>query len=460
MPDTEAQQVEVTESSMAEFEREAGLESNQPAEGETATGGGGGAGESGEEPSRQQEASRGEGRSLEDITAELLDDEGEHDNLRLLEKRKEREKAKAQAEAEEEDEEEEEEAEAEEEEADEEEAEEEEEDEEEAEEEEEEGDEEEAGEELTGPLAEMVEQASAEEAQAALDALIEAHPDLTIPYRANGQDLREPVSEVAKKAAGYAGEGEVTRRFQQAKKAEELAQQTLQKAERIKDQVVKSYGEVLDDPKRLVHDFLMRSDEDFIRTVHNELTGLVTEMEEDPTGFGLRREVGDMKRLLTQLVSGAGQTEAGAGQDPAGGGPDTETTGEETPDAEDFGFIPGRGYPSDQKRLAMRALDTAAAVAGITPEQVDELVIPKWDEEGRRRPVFEVLRDVVHERTAETEKVETAKNPPKRKTPQGNSSNPTGRKREKPRSRRGTASWDDIPGQIVKSLEQAERSSS
>lgn len=454
----QAQEVETTTTTMEEFEQDTGLKSNDPPEG---AGGEEGAGGLEREDTRNVDEATGDDRSIEEITGDLLSDEGEYDNVALMEKRREREAAAAEKAAAKEGEEEETPEGSEEPPEGAPEGEEEEEEPEEGaptegEEEEETEEEEEPKGEPTG-LDEAL--ADPEKAQAALDRLLEAHPELTIPYSANGEEVREPLSEVRKKAAGYAGEGEVTRRFQAAKQAETAAQAKLQKAEQIKEQVVETYGKLLDEPKRFVQDFVMNSDEEYIRSLHQELTGVVTQMDEDPGTFGIRRELGGMKRILSQLVSGGGQPGAGGDHEPAGAGSTTETEAEETPDTGDFGFVPGRGYPQDQKTAALRTLDVAAKAAGIAQEEVDSVVIPKWEQEGRRRPVFEVLSDVISERYAETRKVETAKKPPKKETPRGTSSNPTG-KRKKPKSKARTASWDDIPNRLVEGLEEAEKAGS
>lgn len=458
----QAQEVETTTTTMEEFEQDTGLKSNDPAEN---AGGEEEAGGLDRETTRSVDEATGDDRSIEEITGELLSDEGEYDNVALMEKRREREaEAAKEAAAKEEEEEEEEPPEGEEKppEATEDEEEEEEEEAPPAEGEEEEGaaeGEEEEEEPAGEPIGLDEALADPEKAQAALDRLLEAHPDLTVAYRAGGEEVREPVSEIRTKAAGYAGEGEVTRRFQAAKQSETAATAKLEKAEQIKEQVVETYSKLLDDPKRFVHDFVVNSEEGYIRSLHQELTGVVTQMDEDPSSFAVMRRLGGMERILSQLVSGGGQPDAGGDHEPAEAGSTTETAAEETPDTGDFGFVPGRGYPQDQKTAALRTLDVAARTAGIGQDEVDSVVIPKWEQEGRRREVFEVLSDVISERYAETKKVETAKKPPKKETPRAPARPPTG-KRKKPKSKARTASWDEIPDRLVEGLEEAEKAGS
>src|SRR5690606_39825025 len=114
----------------------------------------------------------------------------------------------------------------------------------------------------------------------------------------------------------------------------------------------------------------------------------------------LRREFGEVKDLLMGLASGGqGAREGASGQ---GVGRPQQETQQQIP--EDFGFIPGDGYPKAYATLAWRAMAAAAKAVGLDPDKV----VDAWEEGGRQEPLEAVVQKMARERFAETTQVARA----------------------------------------------------
>lgn len=384
----------------------------------------------------------GEGGEIDEGAIEAAADrliamDGDEDNIARLE-RLERERAEAEGEEEEEEAEEAEEEVEEEEEA-----------------EEEEGEEEGEGED--NPVVQSVRAMKPEAAQALLDALISEHGDaLRFRLRANGEELELPWGKLRDDAAGYHGVRAENQRL--AQQVQEI-QQERTRIEGLYKEVEDLFGQVQaqrqqlvgmvrENPRDFVRGLLMRySTPEFLTGLRDELEDALDTIERNPELFDLRREFGEVKDLLMGLASGGqGAREGASGQ---GAGQTQQETQQQIP--EDFGFVPGDGYPKAYAALAWRAAAAAAKAVGLDPDKV----VDAWDEGGRQEPLEAVVQKMARERFAETTKVDTARRRGKKRRVKGTRSgvrvpmnNPAAR---------GTPRWDDIEKEVAQAIRAAQQ---
>ncbi|HLT89953.1 MAG TPA: hypothetical protein VKZ85_03330 [Woeseiaceae bacterium] len=287
-------------------------------------------------------------------------------------------------------------------------------------------------------------------AQALLDHLLNDSKyasQLRLRYRANGQDVEEPWSEVRQKAAGYHGMPEVTRRLQEADtrlREAEAKEATVSAAMQHIEALLKH----IDDPVEFVEKTIApNSGLDYMIALRDELNRHISEAESDPGSFRLQQELNQIKRVLAQLVGGeAAPARATAGAEAA----EPPTNGKRAASSsvpEDFGFVPGVGY-GDHAEAVFAALREAVRLSDGIEVQA---VLDQWKQEGRRRPVFDVLRDMVKLRSSEKPKREIARKPPAA-IPSGTRAGrqPT---RPNPNARRPPR-WEDIPDALARDLQR------
>lgn len=314
----------------------------------------------------------------------------------------------------------------------------------------------------------------AEDAQAALDALLEAHGEtLTLRYRGGGGERAETWAQVKQRAAAALGQNEVAQQLEQARAAETRAEQVFQQAQALYEEA-KSTRETLlsyvqKDPKAFVNEVLLRhGTPQAMLSLRDELDEVIHRVEADPYTFEATQQTTNrldrIEQMMQQILRGgptAGNGGAAASSGHAGTGPHETpmqggpTQGQQDSSApgdipDDFGFIPGQGYPGQYSRAAEAALVTAARVAGIDAGEVLDV----WDNEGRKEPVDRVLERMARERFAETSKVETAKKRGTRRAPAARrggvrvpKQNPSARKAPR---------WDDLEAELARELEQLE----
>lgn len=318
-----------------------------------------------------------------------------------------------------------------------------------AEEEDEEGDEAEVT-----PLGETIAKMPPEKAQAILDKLLEVHgSSLKVRYRANGEDVEATFAELRDRAAGYAGQSEVDRARHQVQQERQQVEQMFVDLKQIYDKVQQDRQILLNyvqqDPQAFVRDVLMQySTPDYMRSLRDQLDVTIDQIERDPYAFEQGRKLQQMEQMLQQLLNGGGQARHG---NPL---PHEQQTLEqhEAGLPEDFGFIPGQGYPRQYSTLAFRALQTASKAVGI---DVDE-VLDVWEAEGKREPADAVLARMVRQRFAETEKVQAAQKRKGRKRAKAKKGGI--RVPQKNESARKTLRWDDIEGELAREVQRLSES--
>lgn len=253
-------------------------------------------------------------------------------------------------------------------------------------------------------LADTIERMEPERAQALLDALIEKHGDaLQLSYRANGEDVSATLRDLRDRAAGYAGQAEVDRMKhavqQEQQKVESLWGELEQAYQGIQQQRQVLQGYVQQDPKGFVNDVLMQhSTPEYMRQLRDQLEVTIENIERDPYAFEQGRKLNKIEQTLQQLIGG-GQARQGNPQSA-----DQPVQQQDAGVPDDFGFIPGQGYPRAYTQVAFRALSTAADAVGV---DVDD-VLDAWEAEGKKEPAEAVLRRMVRQRFAETDKVQAA----------------------------------------------------
>lgn len=286
------------------------------------------------------------------------------------------------------------------------------------------------------------EELNAEQAQAYLDHLLEKFGgELKLRYKANGEEKESTLAELRERIApGYMGQDGVHRTFQQVTQLRQEAEAQRQYAEQVVQAAREDLVGYLQAPDRYVEDFVLpQGGIEAVARMHEALEKTLREYESDPGTFGLRRQVDGLTRLVQQ-IAGAGQAHA-APAPAAAAEPDRSGT---VP--EDYGFVPGRGYPDAYMDHAFHALKAASKVAGVDVGEVVEL----WKQGGRTQGVFDVLDGIVAQRRQDAPKVALAAKPPIRALPK----NPATRAAPaKPKS--AAAPFASIESELTRELEKA-----
>lgn len=290
----------------------------------------------------------------------------------------------------------------------------------------------------------------ADGAQALLDHLLNESkyaPQLRLRYRANGQDVEEPWSEVRQKAAGYMGQPEVTRRLQEAdsKIREAEAREARVNAALENIQALLAH---LDDPDAFVEKTIApNSSLEYMVALRDALNKKISEAEEDPGSYKLNQRLSNIERLLARVFGGeAAPTRADDGAATAAEPPANGKRSAAGPVPEDFGFVPGVGY-GDYAEAAYAALQQAARIGGIEVSAV----LQRWRNEGRQRPVFDVLDEMVKLRQSDKSKKDLARRPPVSLP----SSARAGRGPAKPNpTARRPPRWEDIEKLVARDLQR------
>lgn len=285
-----------------------------------------------------------------------------------------------------------------------------------------------------------------------------------IEYTANGQTVRESMQAVLRKAAGYAGEEEVTRRSQAAKRTlaeAEALQKRAEEAEEKAQLTVQTVTKQIDDPEVFGEFLTSRGSLEYLQALHSKLEATLAEAESNPQGFHMNRRLAGIENALQTIMNG-GASPAGDTRESreAEGRRDTEEGSALDPSQipDDLGFIRGEGYPSQYaiiaKREVTRALEAATA-AGAEVRYED--VVKRWAEEGKTRPILDVAKGLIQGTTRDRQKRKLGERPPNRRTPKGRGK--SGKKSGSGSKREKAVAWDDIPGRVVKELQAAQASS-
>lgn len=419
---------EARDVSQDDFDAEFGLEGNAP--NEPAYGGDDGEEGGGSPPTPRLSESETDMSDVDQAIKDRQMFEGMDDNVKLMEARQEAEEAAEEAAETEETEDDPEEPESEDEDEQEEGTEEgteaeEEEEEAEAEAEEEEAEEEEEGEESEEELSawgSWLEEnvGDTEDRQALFEELLE-DDDLVIPYRADGEVHRASPSELVERAAGYAGQGEVTKRAQEVQTRAQELEQRAQEIESTREQL-EGFQERLtatvDDPDTFADFLAGRANVEYMEALAENLTETVRTARENPEIFTMRRELGGIKGLLEQMVNGRDGDGAAPGR-PGRAEAGAEDAGGDDPIPDDLNFEPGVGYHAPYHRIAHREVRAILRGAGTDDVSFQD-VASQWQKEGRKRPITEVATDLLAQHRSDSRKREIALDPPnKGRKPKG-----------------------------------------
>ena len=294
-----------------------------------------------------------------------------------------------------------------------------------------------------------------------MNALLEE--GVEIAYTAGGQEVKESMATILRKAAGYAGEEEVTRRSQAAKaqltQAEAL-QARAQQAEERAQETVQSVTSQIDDPEAFGQFLTSRGSLEYLQQLHTQIDQTLQEAEANPQAFQMNRRLAGIEGALEQLLGGgesAGDTQDGGD---AAGRQDTDegTALDPSRIPQDLGFIKGEGYPSQFAVIAKRetlAILQAATAAGA--EVTYDQVVQRWSKEGKQRSIQDVATGLIKGAVRDGQKLSKAKRPPLKKTPKGRGR--SGKKKPSGSSSSKPVSWDSIPNQVVKELQRAQAGS-
>jgi len=290
--------------------------------------------------------------------------------------------------------------------------------------------------------------------QALFDSLLESE-DIVLRYTANGEEHEESAQEVLRKAAGYMGQGEVTKRFQEAaqrqQQVEQLREQLVEQAQKIQT-VQERLQSTIDDPATFTDTLSSMASLDYLKDLRDNLDMVVREAEENPRLFRVDRRLSGIERGLQAMMGGIQNGEAASREPPASrNGAETQNTDSGIP--EDLGFQPGVGYPGDYAEIAVR--DVRNMLAGADTDLTFDDVADRWEEEGMTRPVHEVTRDLLKAERGDSRKRNIAADPPtrgrqpRRKPGSGEASNES----EKQPSSREPETWDDIEKHVRSMIE-------
>jgi hypothetical protein len=317
---------------------------------------------------------------------------------------------------------------------------------------------EETGKEVADPWAAWVQEnlQDAEQQTGLFEALLKLDPD--VEYQSNGQLVREPLSELKKKAAGYAGQGEVSRQLQEAKQARDTAAAEKAEADALRDQLAgfqKELTETIDDPTNFVPWLAEKADLDYLTQLRDQLDATVQQIEENPqlhaSNRNLNTRLGRIEDALARLAGG------GAPPESADAGASKETPAPETPTSGDFGFQPGEGYPESTSSTVLSALKQT--LDGTDVEL--RTVVDRWNAGNRKQTLFAVARGLLRGGAGNAEKAKIALKPPVGKRP----STEKGQRPRKPEANDSTPAkktgdaWDAIPGKVAAELEALQQTS-
>lgn len=294
------------------------------------------------------------------------------------------------------------------------------------------------------------EEIDAAKAQVMFDAFLEKFGDVVeLPFTANGQSQRAKLKEIREThAPGYMGQDKVHETFQEARRLNEEAQRIKQQGEQAiaaldtGRKALISY--VTEDPEGLVEDFVLpRGGIQGAKALHTALEKVLTEYEDSPATFEIRRQNAGLADQVAELRD---MLRSGVHRPASPEGEPGRSAAQPVDMPDDFGFVAGKGYPRGVHEIAATtALKAASKVAGVPFDDV----VSTWVNEGRQRPVFDVLEALVETRKADAAKVAASQDPPVRPRADGGKGGP---KRVRGNQGRGAMPTDAEMNKFFKSL--------
>jgi hypothetical protein len=240
-----------------------------------------------------------------------------------------------------------------------------------------------------------------------VDALLDTDT-VTIPFKANGEQQSLPLKEILRRAAGYEGQAAAEQKIQTQRSEVQRIQQELQSRESQLKAFQENFIRQVDDPAQFTDWLTKNSDLDYLRSLRDNLDATVNRAEENPDTFNLSRQFSSLEGMVRSLV---GSMQGQQAPPTPGGTPTAPQSQAPATLPSDFGFKPGVGY--DHPDAAWASLSILTEGSAVTPEQVGEA----WAQEGRRRPVFDVARELMGVKKANQKKLDFAAAPPMAKRP-------------------------------------------
>lgn len=280
-----------------------------------------------------------------------------------------------------------------------------------------------------------------------------------ISYQAAGKTVREPLSEIIKKAAGYAGEQEVSARSQAAKAALKNAEKMQADAEAAAEQaqaMVDGFKTKIDDVKWMGQFLTSTATPEYMAALRDTLDSAVRDAEDNPGQFIMSRRMGRIESVLQDLSAALSGGQPAARREASGDRDTDEGAATDGPQAvpEDMGFQRGVGYPASTSTIVRSTVQ--AYLEGASAQEVGvtyDDVVKAWNEEGRTRQLRDVAKGLVGTGRRQRQKRGIDADPPTPRTP-GKGRGPRGKKPSgDSRSKPGrTPSWDEIEGIVAKEV--------
>jgi hypothetical protein len=280
-----------------------------------------------------------------------------------------------------------------------------------------------------------------------------ADDGVKVRYRANDQDLEEPLKEVIRKAQGFQGAERVQQGLQESRRLREEAETARADLDQQREQLQafqRDLVQQIDDPKRFAAWVSKNSDVEYLRSLRDELDAVVGEAESNPSTFNLSRQVSSLESLVRQLVqprdAGPRGTPPRTAQGNADGQPAAAIPA-------GFGFQPGVGYPAPYNGAAWEALSELLQGSSVTPDQAAQ----EWAREGKKRPVFDVARELLRSRAANGRKADLAKLPPALRKPARDRATGKSVAESQQQGRTREVPWDQLEDTLAAAIQRAQQ---
>ena len=311
------------------------------------------------------------------------------------------------------------------------------------------------------PWASWVKENLDDDSAADLVSALMADENVTLPLKAHGKTENVPLKEIMRRASGYSGEVEVEQRSRAAaarlKQAEEMTAQATQATEHAQS-MVEAVTAQIDDAEKFGNFLVNRGELDYLKNLHGILDETLQRAEEDPQSFHMNRRLGGIENALAQLLNGGGGTAEETSE-----GRTSEADDASQPDPrqipDDLGFIQGQGYRAPYTEVVRRQTQaiidgaTAAGAASVTYQDV----VAAWVKEGKTRQITDVAKGLIAAGKRDGRKKKIAADPPVKKRTPGRTK--TGKQPSSETATGKPGEWDDIPKKIVAQL-QADQAAS